>query len=66
MKFALKFICLLICANLCLSELFCPIKKELPEETQKDSSYTWVSLEQLTNEYAIPSAFQPFLKEIEK
>ena len=40
MKFALKFICLLICANLCLNELFCPIKKELPEETQKDSSYT--------------------------
>lgn len=36
------------------------------EVSQKDSSYTWVSLEQLTNEYAIPSAFQPFLKEIEK
>ena len=40
MKFLLKFLSLLFCANLCLSELFCPKEKELPEEIKTDSSYT--------------------------
>ena len=36
------------------------------ELSKKDSSYTWVSLEQLKKEYALPTAFKPFLKQIEK
>ena len=40
MKFLLKFLALLLCANLSLSELLCPQRKEPPQEIQIDSSYT--------------------------
>ena len=40
MKFLLKFLALLLCANLSLSELFCPKEREVPQEIQIDSSYT--------------------------
>ena len=40
MKFLLKFLLLLFCVNLSLSELFCPKERELPEEIKTDSSYT--------------------------
>ena len=40
MKFSLKFLALLLCANLSLSELFCPQKKDPTQEIQIDSSYT--------------------------
>ena len=40
MKFLLKFLAILLCANLSLCELFCPKTKEPPQEIQIDSSYT--------------------------
>ena len=39
MKFILKFLCLLLCVNLSLSELLCPQKKEPPQEVENDPSY---------------------------
>ena len=40
MRFLLKFLALLLCANLSLSELLCPQRKEPPQEVPKDPSYT--------------------------
>ena len=40
MKCLLKLLSLLLLANLCLSELFCPQTKEPPQEIQIDSSHT--------------------------
>ena len=39
MKFFFKFLCLLLCTNLSLSELFCQQKKEPPQEIQNNPSY---------------------------
>ena len=38
----------------------------LIEVDEKDNSYQWVSLENLYSQYAIPTAFKPFLKELKK
>ena len=40
MKFFLKFLCLFLCANLSLSELLCPQKKEPPQEIENNPSFT--------------------------
>ena len=40
MKFFIKFLCLFLCANLSLSELLCPQKKEPPQEIENNPSFT--------------------------
>ena len=64
MKFLLKFISLLLCANLSLSELFCPKEREVPQEIQIDSSYTINPVKYSDKEYnAIQIANKIFLNQ---
>ena len=64
MKFLLKFLALLLCANLSLSELFCPKEKEVPQKIQIDSSYTINPVKYSNKEYnAIQIANKIFLNE---
>ena len=53
MKFLIKILCLLLCANLSLNELFCPKTKEPPQEIETNPSFTINPITDSGQEYRV-------------
>ena len=53
MKFLIKILCLLLCINLSLNELFCPKTKEPPQEIETNPSFTINPITDSGQEYRI-------------